>query len=133
MIVELFNTMEEKIMKKSVLKVVALLMIAIVACTALVSCGKKLSGTYEANVVVAEVSYKFSGSKVTLTVDPIIGDDVVIEGKYEIDEEAGEIKFTFDSEEEEAETYGGTQDFSEGEEDGKEYIKIGLVKYEKAD
>ena len=33
-------------MKKSVLKIVALLMVAVVALTALASCGKKLSGEY---------------------------------------------------------------------------------------
>ena len=120
-------------MKKTVLKVVALMLVAVIACATLVSCGKKLSGTYEANLLVAEVAYDFSGSKVTVTVDPILGDDAVLEGKYEIDEEAGEIKFTFESDSDEAKTYGGTHSFSEGEEDGKAYIKLDGVKYEKVD
>ena len=120
-------------MKKTVLKVVALMLVAVVFCTALVSCGKTLSGTYEANLIAAEVSYKFSGSKVTVTIDPIIGDDTVLEGKYEIDEDAGEIKFTFEGDSEDAETYGGTQKFAEGEEDGKAYIKLSGIKYEKAE
>ena len=120
-------------MKKTILKVVALMLVAVIACATLVSCGKKLSGTYEANLLVAEVSYDFSGSKVTVTVDPILGDDTVLEGKYEIDEDAGEIKFTFEDESDDAKTYGGTHDFSEGEEDGKAYIKLDGVKYEKID
>ena len=43
----------------------------------------------------------------------------------------GEITFTFESDD--ADTYEGTSDFSSGEEDGVEYIKIGLLKYTKAD
>ena len=120
-------------MKKTVLKVVALMLVAVIACATLVSCGKKLSGTYEANLLVAEVSYKFSGSKVTVTVDPIIGDDQVLEGKYEIDEDAGVITITIEGEGEDAKTYGGTHNFSEGEEDGKAYIKLDGIKYEKID
>ena len=115
-------------MKKTVLKVVALMLVAVVFCTALVSCGKKLSGTYEANLIAAEVSYKFSGSKVTVTIDPIIGDDTVLEGKYEIEDD--KITFTWEGENaDKAEDYSGTLSFAEGE----DYITIGGVKYNKAD
>ena len=66
--------------------------------------------------------------------DVVIGDDTVIEGKYEIttnDDDETVIVFTF--EDEDAKEYSGEFKFSEGEEDGKEYIKLGIVKYTKVD
>jgi ferredoxin len=71
---------------------------------------------------------KFKGSKYVKTIDNIIGDDTVIEGKYEIDKDAGEITFTYEVDGEEK---TATENFSSGEEDGVEYIKIGIVKYNK--
>ena len=121
---------------KNVLKVVALLMVAVIACTALASCGNKISGSYkgEINILVAsyEVVYDFSGSKVTVThqLNSLLGngDPVVVEGTYEIAEAAdGELEITFEYESEDDVVKGGTFDFEEG--DG--YIKIGGVKYEK--
>jgi hypothetical protein len=55
--------------KKSVLRIVALLMVAIVACAALASCGKKLSGEYymgDKTITKSYTQYTFSGSKVTV-------------------------------------------------------------------
>ena len=104
---------------------------------AFASCGKTLSGTYEADLVFAEVSYTFKGNKVSLKVDPIAGNDIVLNGTYEITEdEAGNsaITITFeDNSSEEAKEYGGTLAFAEGEENGEKYIKIGLIKYEEED
>ena len=125
-------------MKKSI-RILAVALVAIMLCISLVSCGKKLNGSYkgEINVLVAsyEVVYEFKGSKVTVTrqIESIIGDGdpVVVEGKYEITEaEDGELKITFEYEGEDDEVVkGGTFDFEEGE----DYIKIGTVKYSKVD
>ena len=87
-----------------------------------------ISGTYEVDLAVTEVSYEFSPiGKVVLTVDPIIGDDIVSEGKYKVNTDTNEITLTFENDK--AEEYSGTFAFSSGEEDGVEYIKIGIVKY----
>ena len=87
-----------------------------------------ISGTYEADILVAEVSYEFSPfGKVVLTVEPIIGDDIVYEGKYKVNTDTNEINLTFENDK--AEEYAGTFDFSVGEEDGEKYIKMGIVKY----
>ena len=94
----------------------------------LASCGKMFSGKYQADIAVAKLTYDFAiGGKVTLTVDPLIGDTDTYEGKYEINDETDEITFVFESED--AKSYNGTQDFTKGEEDGVKYIKIGGVKY----
>jgi hypothetical protein len=96
------------------------------------SCGKMLSGKYEADLLAAKCTYEFAiGGKVTLTVDPILGSTATFEGKYDVNDETKEITFVFESED--AKEYNGTQDFSQGEEDGVKYIKIGLVKYTKVD
>ncbi|MBQ7343152.1 MAG: hypothetical protein IJW53_00120 [Clostridia bacterium] len=97
----------------------------------LASCGKTLSGKY--TDALAVTSYEFKGSKYTLTVDNIIGADTVTEGKYKIAEnDEGDLKITF-TWEEDGEEKTQTESFSSGEEDGVEYIKIGIVKYTKAD
>ena len=89
-----------------------------------------ISGTYEADLAIAEVEYEFAPfGGVTLTVDPILGDDSIYEGKYKVED--GEITLTF--EDDDADMYEGTFEFSEGEEDGVKYIKMGIVKYTLAD
>ena len=96
------------------------------------SCGKMILGKYEANLVWAEVTYEFGlFGKVTCTVDPVIGDEIVYEGKYEFNDAGDKITITF--EKDDADDYEGEYSFSSGEEDGEEYIKLGLVKYEKID
>ena len=108
-------------------KIVALVLVVALACVALASCGKKLSGTYKAEVVGTGATYTFKGSKVTITAK-VFGFEKTFEGKYEIYEEddAEKIKFTF--EDEDAEQYSGSFSFSEGE----DYIKIGGLKYTKS-
>lgn len=105
-----------------------LVCVLLVGCVfSLAACGKKLSGTYKDPT--GNVSYKFSGSKVTKTTDNIIGDDTVVEGKYSIEEtEDGKFEITIEFEGEDAYTVP----FSEGEENGEKYIWMGLVKYTKA-
>ena len=110
----------------------------VVVCVLLLSCVlafagcKTISGEYTDALSIT--TYKFSGSKVTITIDNIIGEDTVIEGKYSIDKnEEGdfEITFTFEGEDD-GEEYAGTFSFSEGkEENGTKYIKIAGIKYTK--
>ena len=127
-------------MKKTVLKVVALMLVAIVACAALASCAKTVSGSYkgEINVGIAayEVVYEFKGSKVTATrqLTSFLGnsDPVVVEGEYEITEKADgelQITFTYPTDNKDEVIKGGTFDFEEGD----DYIKNGVAKYTKLD
>ncbi|MBR2388470.1 MAG: hypothetical protein IKB02_06845 [Clostridia bacterium] len=112
-------------MKKTVLKVVALMLVAVIACAALVSCGKTLKGTYE--TALGTPSFTFKGNKVTLEIDLVIT-ATTIEGKYEIEDD--KITFTWEGENaDKAEDYSGTLAFAEG--DG--YITIGGVKYNKVE
>ena len=112
-------------MKKTVLKIVALMLVAVIACTALVSCGKKLSGEYK--TALGTPSFTFKGNKVTLKIDLLIT-ATTIEGKYEIKDD--QITFTWEGENaDKAEDYSGTLAFAEG--DG--YITIGGVKYNKVE
>ena len=113
-------------MKKSALKIVALVLV--LACVGMVfaSCGKKLSGTYTATVAGTGVEYTFKGSKVTVETK-VLGTTVTsLEGKYSIKND--KITITFESDDKDAKEYGGTQDFEELD-NGK--IKIGVVTYTK--
>ena len=91
----------------------------------LTSCGTILFGTYTSEML--HTTYEFGFNKVTRTVE-VFGDNIVEEGTYEISGDEGErkITFTFDGD---VETYN----FSEGSEDGVKYVKIGVIKYTKAD
>ena len=122
-------------MKKSV-KILALALIAVMLCMALVSCGKKLSGEYEAldvdlGIYKANVTYKFDGNKYEKTTkqENILGqvDTKTVEGTYEIvtnDDDTMEITLT-EKDAEEGETFT----FEEGE----DYSKIGLMKLNKVE
>ncbi|MBQ3041011.1 MAG: hypothetical protein IJD42_05360 [Clostridia bacterium] len=112
---------------KKTLRIVALMLVLVMSVCALASCGVKLSGEYKESLT-GNITYEFSGSKYTQTIDNIIGNDTVIEGKYEIDEDAGKITFTYEVDGEEKTS---TENFSQGEEDGVKYIKIGVLKYNK--
>mgnify|MGYP003291418778 CR=1 FL=1 len=97
----------------------------------LASCGKSVSGTYEADLVVSKVTYEFGMfGKVTCTTDPIVGDTTVKEGKYKI-YEAGEneFKIAFTWEGDEAE--GDSVSFTTGTEGDVDYIKIAGIQYNK--
>ncbi len=119
---------------KKVLKVLSLVMVAAMLCITLASCGKTLSGEYESDATVLGTGlvtiYEFSGKKVTLTLETkaagaVVGDPIVIEGKYSIDDD--KITFEFEGDDEDAKKYSQTLDFEESE----DYIKIGVVKFEK--
>ena len=97
---------------------------------ALTSCGKTLTGKYEADFALVEVTYEFSAlGNVKCTVAPVVGDETVYEGKYSFNDAGDKITITFENDD--AEEYEGEYNFSSGEEDGTEYIKLGLIKYEK--
>ena len=102
----------------------------------LVSCGIMLSGKYELKITDDNhVVYEFSGKKVTKTkTSGILGysKSETVEGKYEINEvEEGKFKitFTWETEEDSIEPL----DFSQGEENGTKYIKLGGFTLNKVD
>ena len=101
----------------------------------LASCSSILIGEYELDAGLAEVTYDFSLTKVSITYEDLLGNEKTIEGKYKIaenDDGKTEITFTFENEEE-AKNYSGTFSFEKGKEGDDEYIKIGGVKYTKED
>ena len=118
-------------MKKIISTILALVLL-VGSLMMLTSCGKMITGKYEANLVFAEVTYEFGmfGS-VSCTVDPIVGDELVYEGKYSFNDAGDKITITLESDD--ADKYAGEYAFSSGEEDGVAYIKLNLVKYEKVD
>ena len=98
------------------MKRVLALALAVVMVFALVSCSKKLSGTYASGEVLGSGGvYNFKGSDVTITTK-VLGFEKVFAGTYEIYEDekgAEKIKFTF--EDSDASKYSGSFSFSEGE------------------
>ena len=123
-------------MKKNIVRVLALVLIAAALCTVFASCGKTLSGKYtgKLDLLLASytVTYNFSGSKVTVTkTGEILGQSKTTEitGKYEITENDNGMEITFTFETADDDIKSGTQSFEEG--DG--YIKIGGVQYNKAE
>ncbi len=120
-------------MKKSI-RIIAVALVAVMLCLSLVACGKKLSGTYEAEIDVLLIkytaTYEFSGSKVTATKKTTGGltgsvNSVEFTGEYEIKD--GEITFTWDTEDEDEVIKGGTFTFEETDNG----IKIGTTEYKK--
>ena len=121
---------------KKVLKVLSLVMVAAMLCITLASCGKTISGKYENDATAFNTgvvtTYEFSGKKVTLTVETkaagaTVGDPLVVEGKYSIEDD--KITFEFEGDEDDTKEYSQTFDFEEGD----DYIKIGVVKFEKVE
>lgn len=110
-------------MKKTVS---AILVCVLLVCTmlSLTSCGKMLIGTYTAQTLNGDVTYEFEiGGKVTKTTNPYLGKGTTVEGKYEFIQEDTKITLTFPDDD------PVTYDFSSGEEDGVEYIKLDGWKY----
>ena len=118
-------------MKKIIPVIVCIL---IVACAFLILAqDSKLSGTYEVEGLGVSSTYTFKGNKVTITAEAF-GIQRSFEGKYKItesDKELTVIVLTF--EDSDAEKYSGEFAFAEGEENGREYIRIGGVRYNKVD
>ena len=125
-------------MKKTFIRVLTLVLVAVMLVSMLASCGKKISGTYEAevNIAVAKytATYTFSGSKVDVVkkATSIIGTVETTEytGEYEITEkDDGTMEITLTFEKDDDTIKSGTYVFEEGE----DYIKIGIVQYNKVE
>ena len=121
-------------MKKSIRILAVVLALTAILCV-LASCGKTISGTYEAEVdaliMKYTATYEFSGSKVNITKKTTLLGSVStaeFKGTYEIAEnDDGSMEITIELETEDDQIKSGTFAFEEGE----DYIKIGLVKYNK--
>lgn len=112
---------------KKITKVIAIVLVLATLVCAFASCGKKVSGKYEATVFGTGTCLEFKGSKVTVQFKLLGSYGDAIEGKYQIKDD--QITLTFDGDDEDAEALEGTFDFEEGD----DYIKIGSVKYTKVD
>ena len=113
------------------LKITSVVLVAVMLCACLAGCGYTLNGTYE--TLGGTVSFIFKGNKVTFKAVSLIGTVTTFDGTYKIDEEAGTITFTWDTETEDdteaVEDYNGTLEFSENKEEGT--IKIGIFTFTK--
>ena len=114
---------------KKLVKVLALVVVAAIACLALASCG--LSGTYKNNGLfgLGATELTFKGSKVTVEMG-----GVEAEGTYKIKDDKITIEFADENEDEATfadlfKLLNGEHDFEKGD----DYIKIGGTKYTKAD
>ena len=119
-------------MKKTIFKVLALVLVVVMICGILVACGNKPSGKYSADLVLWNRTYEFKGNKVSVTsTGKISGKSTTVEGTYEIvenEDDSLQIKFAWDSEDRENEIFNGAWAY----EIGDDYIKIAGVKYTKA-
>ncbi len=97
----------------------------------LVSCGKMLIGKYQAKLDVgfaaSSTTYDFGMFGKVTRISNNLGSEKTVEGEYEFIEDGAKITLTFPGED------PVTYDFSSGEEDGVEYIKLGIIKYTKVD
>jgi hypothetical protein len=96
--------------------------------SSLAACGKRISGTYSAEIAGSGAEFKFSGSKVTITTK-VFGSVVsTSEGEYSIKDD--KITFEFEKEDsDDVKKYNGTFDFEKKDDS----IKIGVVTYDKND
>ena len=122
-------------MKKSV-RIMAVVMALLMVTLVFASCGKTISGTYEAEIdggILGKytATYEFSGKKVTATkvISTLLGSDTVtLEGTYEITEkDDGTMEITLNFETSDDHVKSGTFAFEQGD----DYIKIGVAKYTK--
>ena len=122
---------------KKFARVLALVMAMALLCLTFAACSKTLSGKYEAEINYGlgkyTASYEFSGNKVEITKKSttILGtvDTLTLNGTYEITETDDGMEITIELEDDDDQIKSGTFTFEEGE----DYIKIGLAKYEKVD
>ena len=126
-------------MKKTIIKVVALALVAVMACVLLASCGGP-SGEYGSD----DYTLKFSGSKVTVSWKGLT-QSYEMTGKFEMgktDDGNKTITFTMD-EAEGGSIFGdiayagakalfdGTKSFNSGKDDNGNYIEINGLRYYK--
>ena len=111
---------------KNVVRVVALALVVIMACGILASCGKTLSGKYEAAVAGTGATLEFKGSKVTITFKLLGTNSDSVTATYKID--GDKITITYDDKESKDDSLNGTFDFKENDDKS---ITIGVVTYKK--
>jgi hypothetical protein len=123
-------------MKKTLIRVIALALVAVTLVCCLASCGKKLSGSYEALDVEIlgqkmNVTYNFKGNEYEKVSKTTILGNVNTEtekGTYEIVElDDGTMEITFKKADAAEDDKGTTYTFEEGE----GYIKIGTMQLNK--
>ena len=122
---------------KKTLRITAVVLVAIMLCTTLISCdlfGKKLKGTYESDLAILGVyTLDFEGKNVTVKVKSILGTVTTFDGTYEIEDDT--ITFTFvDENGEEVENNpfsGKTYTFEQNPDTGD--ITIGKWEFERVD
>ena len=112
---------------KKFTKVIALVLVLSTLVCVFASCGKKLSGKYEATAFGTGTCLTFKGGKVSAQFKLLGSYGDAVEGKYQIKD--GQITITFEGDDKDAKALEGTFDFEEGD----NYIKIGLIKYTKVD
>ena len=126
---------------KTMTRVVAVALLAVMMCMVLASCGNTISGKYEAekeiNMILfkttVKYSYEFKGKDVTLTTSWTTGSETTSKtqsGTYEINEDKITITWAQDvetGEDGDGTVKSGTYDFAKG--DG--YIVIGELKLNK--
>lgn len=115
-------------MKKTAIKVIALTLVAVMACMFLASCGTRISGKYSAEALGTGATMEFKGSKVTTTYKALGVEVYSVEGEYEIKDDKITITYSGDDADK-AKDYAGTFDFEKGD----DYIKIGVFKFEEVD
>lgn len=121
---------------KRILSIALALAILATMCLTLAACGKKLSGKYSADVFGTGTTMTFDGKKVKIgfTVT-LLGEVASIDATYKIKDD----KITFDFADEDEVTNNSAKKVIESLEEpvsfeeGKDYIKINGVKYEKVD
>ena len=119
-------------MKKSV-RILALALALVTVCFVFVACGKKLSGTYTADIWGSGVAMTFDGKEVKIAVTVLDKEVASRTATYEIKDD--KISFEFADEEEVENTIAKKvleameepADFEEGD----DYIKIDGFKYTK--
>ena len=123
-------------MKKSIIKVIALSLVAIMMCCVLASCSNGPSGSYGTD----DFTLTFSGEKVQLT----YGDNkkTTVEGTFTMGEdENGNQTITISLPEPDSlldityigirALFNGTKSYNEGSDNTGDYIEIGAAKYYK--
>lgn len=126
-------------MKKSIVRILALSLVAVMMCLALVSCGGP-SGEYGSD----DYTLKFSGSKVTVSWKGLT-QSYEMTGKVEMGkDDDGNKTITFTMDEVEGDSifgdaayagakalFDGTKSYNSGKDDSGNYIEIGGVRYYK--
>ena len=126
-------------MKKTIIKIVALALVAVVMCAVLVSCGGP-SGEYGSD----DYSLKFSGSKITVSWKGLT-QSYEMTGKFEMGKnDNGDKTITFTMDEVEGNSFlgdvaysaakalfDGTKSYNSGKDDKGAYIEISGARYYK--